>query len=259
MKLSVMVDIFFGKWGYQMTTEEYLRAMEIVKEAGYDGIEILMWWNDDLDAIRAKKDELGIEVAAMMTKVDCLGASKEKENFLADLKESIKAAKKLGCKNLFCSAGHSRMFISEQTFFRQMINTLKEAGDILEGTGIRLLIEPVNVKVDHAGVFPLDSHDTFFMMQVINSPNIKVLYDIYHQQITEGNLLETIGNNIEHIGHFHAAGSWGRNEIANSEVNYPFVTAKINEMGYDGFIGMEYEPKLDKLDSLLQSKGLIVQ
>mgnify|MGYP002621622710 CR=1 FL=1 len=108
MKLSVMVDIFFGKWGYQMTTEEYLRAMEIVKEAGYDGIEILMWWNDDLNAIRAKKDELGIEVAAMMTKVDCLGASKEKENFLADLKESIKAAKKLGCKNLFCSAGDDR-------------------------------------------------------------------------------------------------------------------------------------------------------
>ena len=102
------------------------------------------------------------------------------------------------------------MFISEQTFFRQMINTLKEAGDILEGTGIRLLIEPVNVKVDHAGVFPLDSHDTFFMMQVINSPNIKVLYDIYHQQITEGNLLETIGNNIEHIGHFIDSQGWQR-------------------------------------------------
>ncbi|MCF0229997.1 MAG: TIM barrel protein [Parasporobacterium sp.] len=257
MKLSVMVDIFFGRWGYQMTTEEYLAAMETVKEAGYDGIEILQWWNDDLDAIKAKKDELGLEVATMMTKVECLGAASEKDQFLADLKDSIEAAKKLDCRNLFCSLGHSRMFISEQTFMDQTIETLKEADKILEGTGVKLLIEPVNVKVDHAGVFPLDSHDAFFMMKVLNTPNIKILYDIYHQQITEGNLYETISKNIDRIGHFHAAGSYGRNEIERSEVNYPFLTEKINELEYDGFLGMEYGPTMDKLESLLRSKALI--
>ncbi|OON86732.1 hypothetical protein BXO88_06950 [Oribacterium sp. C9] len=252
-----MVDIFFGKWGYQMTTEEYLEAMEMVKKAGYDGIEILQWWNDDLDAIKAKKDELGLEVTSMMTKVECLGAASEKEQFLSDLKDSIAAAKKLGCKNIFCSPGHSRMFISEQTFFDTMIDTLREADKILEGTGVTLLIEPVNVKVDHAGVFPLDSHDAFFMMKILNSSNIKILFDLYHQQITEGNLLETISKNIDRIGHFHAAGSYGRHEIENSELNYPFITSKINELGYDGFIGMEYDPTMDKLESLTRSKNLI--
>ncbi|BAK47565.1 hydroxypyruvate isomerase [Clostridium sp. SY8519] len=258
MKYSCMVDIFFGQWGVPMSTETYLESLETLKEAGYDGFEILSWWDDDLDAIKAKADELGLEVASIMCKCDCMGAPELKETYLNDLKASIEAAKKLGCKQVFNSLGHERMFLSRQEFFANTIDTLKEADKLLEGTGVELLIEPVNVDVDHAGVFPLNSHDAFFLIRALgDTPNIKILFDLYHQQITDGNLLETITRNINRIGHFHAAGSKGRNELEYSELNYAFLREEIEKLGFDGYLGMEYDPTMDKLESLIRSKNVV--
>lgn len=257
MKLSVSIDILFGKWGEIMETEKFLNCMETVKKAGYDGIEFLNWWNVDLDAVAAKKDELGLEVVTIPTKCECMGAESEREAFLENLKKSIEAAHKLGCKSIFTSAGHERMFLSREVFFDNMIETLKEAGKILEGQGVTLLIEPVNVKVDHAGVFPLDAHDAFMMMRVLNDPNIKILFDIYHQQRTDGNILETIGLNIDRIGHLHAAAAPGRNEIEFSEINYRYIVKEVEKMGYDGYLGMEYSPTMDVYTGLVRSKELL--
>ena len=257
MKLSVSIDILFGKWGETLPTDVFLKDMETVKRAGYDGIEFLNWWNVDLDAVAAKKEELGLEVVTIPTKCECLGAESEKEPFLQNLKESIQAAHKLGCKNIFCSPGHVRMFLSEQTFWKNMIETLREAGKILDGEGVRLLMEPVNVKVDHAGVFPMNSQESFFLMQILDDPNIKVLFDLYHQQITDGNLLETIRNNIERIGHFHAAGCPGRNELEFSELNFAYIVKEIDKLGFDGYLGMEYSPSMDVYEGLVRTKKLI--
>ena len=126
------------------------------------------------------------------------------------MKATIDAAHKLGCKNIIVGPGHTQMFLSEQTFWKNMIACFREAKKVLDGQGITLLIEPVNVKVDHAGLFLSSSKDAFLLAQIIDDPNIKILYDIYHQQITDGNVLETISMNIDRIGHFHAAGMPGR-------------------------------------------------
>lgn len=258
MKLSVSIDILFGKWGQTMETEVFLKSMETVKKAGYDGIEFLNWWNVDLDAVTAKKEELGLDVVTIPTKCECMGEVNERESFLQDLRKSIDAAHKLGCRNLFTSAGHIKMFLSEQTFWENMIETLNEAGKILNGEGVQLLIEPVNVKVDHAGVFPLNSKESFFLMRILDDPNIKVLFDLYHQQITDGNLLETIRKNIGRIGHFHAAGCPGRNELEFSELNFAYLVKEIDKLGYDGYLGMEYTPTMDRYESLVRTRELIM-
>lgn len=259
MKLSVSVDIMFGKWGVPMSTEDFLKHLETVKKAGYEGIEILNWEQFDLDQVKAKKDELGLEVVNLFSKCERMGEAALKETFLQDLRKTIEAAHKLGCKNLFTSAGHARMFLSEQTFWANMIDAMKEARKVLDGEGVTLLMEPVNVKVDHAGVFPMNAQETFMLMQILDDPNIKVLFDLYHQQITDGNLVETIRHNISRIGHFHAAGVPGRNELKDSEVDFPFVIKEIEKLGYDGYLGMEYDATMDIYESLVQSRDYLLK
>ncbi len=253
MKLSVSMDTLFRP----RDTESFLKGMETVKRAGYDAIEFLRWWDVDLKAVAAKKEELGLEVAAILTNCGCMGDAAAREPFLEDLKKSIEAAHILGCPNLIGQTGLTKMFLSEQTFWDNMIESFRQGGELLKDTDVTLIIEPVNTKVDHAGAFMDTSKDSFFLMRILNNPHVKILYDLYHMQITDGNLLETIQHNISRIGHFHAAGVPGRHEPEFSELNLPYIVREIEKLDYDGYLGMEYRPTMDPYESLVRTRELI--
>jgi hydroxypyruvate isomerase len=94
----------------------------------------------------------------------------------------------------------------------------------------------------------------FELCQRVDSPRFKMLYDIYHMQIMEGDLIATIRKNIKHIGHFHTAGVPGRHELdENQEIYYPAVARAIAETGYDGYVAHEYTPTRDPVESLVQA------
>jgi len=105
-----------------------------------------------------------------------------------------------------------------------------------------LVLEPLNVYVDHVGYYLYSSQEGFDIVEAVGSKNVKLLFDLYHQQIMEGNLIRNSTNNIYKIGHFHAAGSPGRHELYIGEVNYPEVFKAIDEAGYRGYVGFEYFP-----------------
>ena len=113
-----------------------------------------------------------------------------------------------------------------------------------------LLLEPLNVLVDHKGYFLYRSDEAFEILREVNSPDIKLLFDIYHQQITEGNLIRNIVANIDLIGHFHVAGNPGRNEPYIGEINYVEVFKAADEAGYTGYAGLEFWAKGDIEESL---------
>ncbi|NLA77243.1 MAG: hypothetical protein GX851_05355, partial [Clostridiales bacterium] len=94
------------------------------------------------------------------------------------------------------------------------------------------------------------SYEGFGIVREVGSGNVKLLYDIYHQQITEGNLIPNIIKNIGLVGHFHAADNPGRHEPGTGEINYKNVFSAIDKSGYDGYIGLEYEPTLNSAESL---------
>ncbi len=119
-----------------------------------------------------------------------------------------------------------------------------------EKAGVVLVIEPLNSLVDHAG-YHFDKPDgAVKIIRQINSPNLKLLYDVYHMQIMQGNVIRFIENSIDIIGHFHSAGVPGRAELFDTELNYPAIIKKIDELGYNGCFGLEYFPKLDDTESL---------
>jgi hypothetical protein len=108
---------------------------------------------------------------------------------------------------------------------------LRAAAPILEAYGVTLMIEPLNTLVNHPGYYLTAATEAFAIIDEVGSPRVKVIYDIYHQQVTEGNILPSILNNLDKIAHLHGAGHPGRHELQNGENDYRFIMKAVDEAG----------------------------
>lgn len=171
-----------------------------------------------------------------------LTKSEDQSKYLERLSETVEVAHKLGCKKLITCTGNG---ISDRTFQQQFDNvthTLAKAAEIVNKEGITLVLEALNSKVDHPGYFLTSSETGFDIVRTINNDGLKLLYDVYHMQIMEGNHIATIVKNMSMIGHFHSASVPGRNEIYLGEINYRTIINAISDSGYEGYFGLEYWP-----------------
>ena len=172
---------------------------------------------------------------------------------LDDFKANIKAAAENKWPNVIAMAG-DRAGISDDEGMDNCQAILKEAAKMAEDQGVTICVELLNSKVDHAGYMCDKSAWGFELCRRVSSPRVKLLYDIYHMQIMEGDLIATIRKNIQHIGHFHTAGVPGRHELDdNQEIYYPAVMRAIAESGYQGYVAHEYSPVRDPIESLVQA------
>jgi hydroxypyruvate isomerase len=173
--------------------------------------------------------------------------------FLSDFQKNIKAAAEYKWRNVITMAG-DRKGISDKEGMDNCHAILKEAVKIAEDQGVTICMELLNSKVNHPGYMCDKSAWGFELCKRVNSPRFKMLYDIYHMQIMEGDLIATIKKNIQYIGHFHTAGVPGRHELdENQEIYYPAVMRAIVETGYDGYVSHEYTPTRDPMKSLIQA------
>ena len=173
--------------------------------------------------------------------------------FLEDFKTNIKAAAEYKWPNVICMAG-DRQGIGDEEGMENCQIVLKEAVKIAEDQGVTICMELLNSKVNHPGYMCDKSDWGFELCRRVNSPRFKMLYDIYHMQIMEGDLIATIKKNIQYIGHFHTAGVPGRHELdENQEIYYPAVMRAIAETEYDGYVPHEYTPTRDPIKSLIQA------
>ena len=173
--------------------------------------------------------------------------------FLGDFKANIKAAAESKWPNVICMAG-DRKGIGDKEGMDNCHAVLKEAVKIAEDLGVTICMELLNSKVNHPGYMCDKSEWGFELCRRVNSPRFKMLYDIYHMQIMEGDLIATIRKNIQFIGHFHTAGVPGRHELDESqEIFYPAVMRAIAETSYQGYVAHEYTPTRDPVKSLTQA------
>jgi hydroxypyruvate isomerase len=180
----------------------------------------------------------------------------DRPKYLARLKETIAVAKDLNCSKMITCTGNCRPGVSREEQHKSVVDTLKAGADVAGPAGVILVLEALNTYVDHEGYF-LDSADEGAqIIREVNSPNVKLLYDVYHMQIMQGNVLARIEKYIDLIGHFHSAGVPGRHELSDGEINYPNVLKKIDSLGYDGYFGLEYWPAIDDMQSLRAMREL---
>lgn len=256
LKYSVCVDaVFMGKCSFA-------DSMKAVKDAGYDAIEFWAWWDKDVNAIARAQELLGLDVGTFCTKFVNPGDKELQADYLQGLKESIAVAKQLSCKTLIAQAGWEfdsfPKEITRKEHRKAFLDTMRQAAELMEKEQMTLVIEPLNNLVNHPGYHLSASEDAFDVIDRIGSSRVKILFDIYHQQITEGNLMMNITENINKIGHFHAAGNPGRNEITKGEINYTHVFECIDGLGYDGYIGLEYMPEDDVVSGLVEARQKVL-
>jgi len=246
MKLCVPIPCFFGSM-------DFCDAIRQVKALGYDAIETYAWKNLDLDAVKKTLDETGIELLSMCTTEFRMTDPAYRELWLSGLRESCAAAVRLGVKKLITQVGPDTGAPREEQH-AAIVETLRQARPILEESGVTIMIEPLNTYVNHPGYYLWSSIEGFEIVREVDHPLVKVVYDIYHQQVSEGNIIPNIINNLDLIAHLHSAGHPGRHELQFGENDYKVIFKRVDEAGYKGCCGLEYIPTLDAEESLKISK-----
>jgi hydroxypyruvate isomerase len=226
-------------------------ALALLTRLGYDGYEMFDWRDPQvLETFLKLKDKYPLSCECLVgnkgvTAPHCgLMNPREREGFLQQMNASIQAAKQAGTKQLVTLTGNELGGIPRSEQMTNAVAGLRAVAPALEHNGITAIVEVLNTSVDHAGYFLYYIRDGAELIDRVGSPNVKILFDIYHVQIMEGNLIENIRNNIDRIGHFHIGDVPGRNEPGTGEINYRNVFKAIYELGdrFKGSAALEYRP-----------------
>ena len=186
--------------------------------------------------------EMGVFVAHKIywKEPNLASGSKEKRiEFLNQIKDSIDVAKRINAKWMTVVPGHLDLKLNMGYQTSNVIESLKMASGILEPHGITMVLEPLNFR-NHPGLFLSESPQAYEICKAVNSPSCKILFDIYHQQIQEGNLIPNIEACWDEIAYFQIGDNPGRNEPNTGEINYKNIFKYIHQKGYNGILGMEH-------------------
>ncbi len=249
MKFSLCIEPIFENL-------DFCDRIKVAKECGLDAIEFWGTDNKDLNKIAQTCSQTNMAIAAISV---CdswqVRLNDTKESVLQKIKQSIETGKQINCNTFIGLSGDvTSDDISQQ---RAIEDNLKAAAQLLEKENMTVVVEALNSTVDHKGYYLDSSKKMFEIIKNVNSKSVKGLYDIYHMQVMEGNLVCNILDNINSIGHFHAAGVPFRHEIYTGEINYAHIVEQIKSTAYSGFFGLEYWPKDNDKESLLQSMKIL--
>ncbi len=248
MRLCVPIPCFFGDLPFET-------AIRKVAALGYGYVEIYDWRHLDLESAARALSDSGVTMLSMCTSEFDLTDPARRGIWLDGLAASCAAASALGVKKLITQVGPDTGEDRDKQR-RSITDGLKAGAGILERAGVTVMIEPLNTLVDHRGYYLTSSAEAFDIVREVGSPNVKVVFDIYHQQVSEGNIIPNVTQNLDCIAHLHAAGHPGRHELQFGENDYRNIFAAIDEAGYRGACGLEYNPLLDPEESLALSKKL---
>lgn len=221
---------------------------ERLAEMGYDGIDLLH--PSEVGVLRLFG--LVCPVTAAPQHASGIGGIErafnriEHHDTLSEIySELVPAAAEAGIPNVICFSGN-RDGLSDEAGLENCARGLERVLPLAEKYGITLVMELLNSRVDHPGYQCDRTEWGVALCERLGNPRFKLLYDIYHMQVMEGDVIATIRRYIRHIGHFHTAGVPGRHEIDDSqELNYPAIARAIAETGFEGFLGQEFIPTVE--------------
>lgn len=167
------------------------------------------------------------------------GDKEKREEFLKDIKNSIEVAKRVNAKWMTVVPGHVDLKLPMGYQTANVMETLKQACALLEPHNLTMVLEPLNFR-NHPGLFLTDSPQAYELCKAVDSPSCKILFDIYHQQIQEGNIIPNIESCWDEIAYFQIGDNPGRKEPTTGEINYKNIFKYIHQKGYNGILGMEH-------------------
>jgi hydroxypyruvate isomerase len=211
------------------------------------------WSEDDWTRILAHMRQLNITVDATAGMKLGFADPAGTDAFLAELKTLIPMVQRLGCGQIILLSGKRIEAAAPSAQHAASIETLKRAADILTTAGLTAVIEPID-RLENPTIYLDGVTEAFEIVRAVASPRIKVLYDLYHEQRSQGNLIEKLEKNIDQVGLIHVADVPGRHEPGTGEIHYSNIYRKLAELHYSGIIAMEFYPSGDVVETLRRAR-----
>jgi hydroxypyruvate isomerase len=223
--------------------------VEAAASCGFRGVEYMFPYGEDIGVRSAQLRALGLEQVLFNLPAGDFAAGERGiavdpariEEFRRGVAEAVFIAPELGCSRVNCLVGKALPAHSRETMWKTLVGNLQFAADALAVQNVRLLVEPLN-RIETPGFFIGTTAEWLELGEAVARPNFMLQYDCYHAQRVEGNLMATLRANLGLIGHIQIADSPLRNEPGTGELAYERILPYLDELGYEGWVGLEYKP-----------------
>lgn len=235
-RLSAGIEMLFTEGNRPF--EERVR---LASEAGFDAVEIWDWRTKDLDAFAQALTTYGVDLITMCATPQLpLTDPGNHEAFLAGVRDSLPVAERLGCRFLVCYPGLSTGAPDAEQR-AAVVAVLRAAGQSLEGSQVALLVENLNTRVDHPGMWIDSTPTTLDVVDEVAHPHVRMLYDRYHA-IVMGESIDDLAGRVDRVGHVQLADAPGRGAPGSAEVDWAAEIEALAAVGYCGALGLECRP-----------------
>ena len=254
-KLSVMLWTVYEKLPFDQRIEK-------VAEAGYNAVELVNEYKnftkEDYARFRAKKGELHLTVDATSGINHSLCDSSQRDAFLDEVRAKLPVLEELECNKLIILSGDRVPGQTPQQMHESCIEGLKRAADITAAKNVGLLLENIDPE-ENPKCFLTSVSEGFQVVRSVGAPNVQFLYDFFHDQIAEGNLLAKVEKNLDLIGVVHIADVPGRHDPGTGEINYPNIFRKLGQLGFNGYVAMEFIPEGETVAALRAAREMAMK
>jgi hydroxypyruvate isomerase len=236
-RFALNAEIWFGD-------VEFLDRVRMAADFGYPAIEFWPWRGKDLAALGKLCAELKLEIAQFTAWGFEPGMNDPKNHpqVEQEIAESCKAANDLGCKLMTVVGGNDQPGMTQAQMHENIVVALKRVAPIAEQHGVTLILEPMNIRVDHKGHCLYGSEAGVKICRAVNSKFVKLNWDLYHCQLAEGDLCGHLKDGFDQLAYAQVADTPGRHEPGTGEVNYARVLKQLHDLGYRGYVGLECWP-----------------
>jgi hydroxypyruvate isomerase len=227
------------------------KAVVLAKEIGIQAFDFAP--EEEWQRIKDAGLELSLIVGHQSLR-DGMNKPENHDRIVDELSANIEKAAQWGIHNLCCFSGDRYFNLSEIGGTEFCAECMKRVAPLAEEKGVNLTMELLNSRVDHPGYQCDRTEWGVHMCKLVASPRVRLLYDIYHMQIMEGDIIRTIQNNVQWIAHFHTAGNPGRKNLDDQqELYYPAISRALQALDYNGFVTHEFGPKGNNVDAVRQA------
>jgi len=245
-ELSACIEWLFSEAG-----DDFEPRIRAAADAGVPAVEFWGWRHRDIARIARVLSETGVEVTVFAVDPALpLGDPAAHDAVVAAIGESADAAAELGCRNLIVVSGDRDERIGADEQRAAIVGVLGRAAPVAAARGVALLLEPLNTRVDHAGAFLDSTGEGLGIVDEVGAANVKLLFDLYHSFVMGELMEDVLAAGLGAVGHVHIADAPGRHEPGTGAIDWTRAFAWLDAQGYDGRIGLEYEPLGSTGDSL---------
>jgi len=238
-KYAVNVEMWWKK------EKDFIKRLEAAAKLGFPAVEFWPWEGKDLNKIADTCEKGKLEIAQFTAWgfTPGLNDATNHSKFVDAVGKGCEVAKKLKCKLMTVVGGNDIKDVSQEKMHETIIEGLKKGAPVAKEHGITLILEPMNIRVDHKGHCLYGSAPTIKIIKAVDSPFVKINWDLYHMHITEGDLCGHLKEGMPYIGYVQLADHPGRNEPGTGEISYPRVLQELKKLGYTGYVGLECNPR----------------